>query len=153
MASKTNYRGQSLSSSSGNWLNLAVSSLMKRTKMEDRTGELTQTESVHQFPDDEDRGGVRKFCLLAIQPPDATASPGIFYRSICSLCPICLLINVKHGYKYSVRYCTFISSCACTLWPRTECGRWFHLLYLPVSELERGSVPHPPTHPPSVLRQ
>lgn len=35
-----------------------------------------------QFPDDEDKDGPRNIGLLAIQPPDATASPRIFYWTL-----------------------------------------------------------------------
>jgi len=34
------------------------------------------------FPDDEDRGGPQNIGLLAIQPPDMAASPGILYLNI-----------------------------------------------------------------------
>ena len=35
-----------------------------------------------ELPDDEDRGGPRNFDLLAIQPPNAAASPRLFHWSI-----------------------------------------------------------------------
>jgi hypothetical protein len=35
-----------------------------------------------ELPDDEDRDGPRNFGLLAIQPPDAAASPRIFHWSM-----------------------------------------------------------------------